>query len=170
MIRVNVRFILQETKTWILRCYACGKTTPHLDRKFCPKCGNKTLKRVSVTLNKDGSQQIHISTRRPISTKGKRFSLPAPRGGKHGVNPILSEDQREAQQRLSKKAIQKNNPMDPDYIAGNSPFLTKDVTSRSAMLGLKGPGLGQAAPTGLYWAKKNPNAAGKNTGNKKKRN
>lgn len=140
-----------------------------LDKRFCPKCGNKTLKRVSVTLNEDGTQQIHISTRRPLSTKGKRFSLPAPKGGKHGVNPRLLEDQPESQQRLSKKAILKNNPLDPDYIAGNSPFLTKDVTSKSAMLGLKGAGLGQAKPSGVYWAKKNPNAGTKNTGNKRKK-
>ena len=56
-----------------------------MDRKFCPRCGNKTLKRVSVTLNEDGSQQIHISTRRPINTKGTKYSLPAPRGGNIGA-------------------------------------------------------------------------------------
>lgn len=161
--------IIKETKTWILRCYSCTRTTPLLDRKFCPKCGNKTLKRVSITLNEDGSQQIHISTRRALSTKGKRFSLPAPKGGKHGVNPRLMEDQPESQQRLSKKAILKNNPMDPDYIAGNAPFLTKDVTSKSAMLGLKGSALGQAKPSGVYWTKKNPNSGTKNTGNKRKK-
>ena len=152
-----------------MRCYACFKTTPFLDKKFCPYCGNNTLKRVSVTLNADGSQQIHISTRRPLATRGKKFSLPAPKGGKHGVNPRLFEDQREAQQRLSKRAILKNNPMDADFIAGTSPFATKDVTSKSAMLGLKGHGLGQAQPTGIYWAKKNPNTGSKNTGNKRKK-
>jgi hypothetical protein len=44
----------------------------------------------------------------------------------------------------------------------------KDVTSKSAMLGLKAKGKGQAQPTGVYWASRNPNAAGKNTGNKRK--
>ena len=68
--------VIKVTKTWILRCYTCYFTTPKMDKQFCPKCGNKTLKRVSVTLNADGSQQIHISTRRPLSTKGKKFSLP----------------------------------------------------------------------------------------------
>jgi len=160
--------LIKETKTWILRCYGCFKTTPRLDKKFCPNCGNKTLKRVSVTLNDDGTQQIHISTRRALSTRGKKFSLPAPKGGKHAFNPSLYEDQQDAQQRLSKKAIQKSNPLDPDYISGSSPFSTKDVTSKSAMLGLKG-GLGQAKPTGVHWAKKNPNSGSKNTGNKRKK-
>eukprot|EP00088_Acartia_fossae_P032316 TRINITY_DN3309_c0_g1_i3.p1 TRINITY_DN3309_c0_g1~~TRINITY_DN3309_c0_g1_i3.p1 ORF type:complete len:544 (-),score=139.32 TRINITY_DN3309_c0_g1_i3:445-2076(-) len=161
--------IIRETKTWILRCYACFRTTPLLDKKFCPKCGNKTLKRVSVTLNADGSQDIHISTRRPLTSRGKKFSLPAPVGGKHGTNPKLCEDQREAQQRLSKKAVMRNNPLDPDWIAGSSPFATKDVTSKSAMLGLRGEGRGQAQQGGQYWAQKNPNSGRKSTGSKRRK-
>jgi len=160
--------VIKETKNWIMRCYGCFFTTPRMDLIFCPKCGNKTLKRVSVTVNADGSQQIHISTRRPLSCKGKKFSLPAPKGGKHGVNPKLVADQREAQQRLSKKALQRNNPIGGDFIAGNSPFVTKDVTSKSAMLGLQGSGKGNAEVPGAYWNRKNPNAVKKNTGNRKK--
>ena len=47
-LRVTSRIYIfcRETKTWILRCYGCFKTTPLMDKKFCPKCGNKTLKRV----------------------------------------------------------------------------------------------------------------------------
>merc|ERR1712029_662442 len=105
--------------------------------------------RVAVTLNEDGSQQIHISTRKPISTKGKKFSLPAPKGGKHAWNPRLTEDQREPQQRLSKKSLRKNNPMGEDFLAGNSPFVTRDVTSKSAMLGLAGTDKGNAVSSGL---------------------
>jgi len=160
--------IIRETKTWILRCYGCFKTTPLMDKKFCPKCGNRTLKRVSVTLNEDGSQQIHISTRRPINTKGSKYSLPAPKGGKHAWNPKLTEDQPEPQQRLSKRSMMKNNPMGEDYLAGNSPFITKDVTSKSAMLGLGGGSKGNAQASGFYWTQRNPNAVRKNTGNRKK--
>jgi RNA-binding protein NOB1 len=53
--------VIHETKTWIKRCYACFKTVPDVSKEFCPKCGNKTLKRVSVTLNADGSMKVHIS-------------------------------------------------------------------------------------------------------------
>lgn len=161
--------IITETKTWILRCYQCFFTTPIMEKKFCPRCGYPTLKRVSVTLNEDGSQQIHISTRRPINTRGMKYSLPAPKGGKHAWNPRLTEDQREPQQRLSKKSMQRNNPMGEDYLAGNSPFVTRDVTSKAAMLGLGGTNRGNAQPTGFYWAQRNPNAVRKNTGNKKKK-
>ncbi len=66
----------KETKTWILRCYACFHTTPLMEKVFCPKCGNKTLKRVSVTLNRDGTQQIHISMRRPLNRYSFRKGVP----------------------------------------------------------------------------------------------
>jgi len=161
--------VIRETKTWILRCYACFRTTPRMEKKFCPKCGNKTLKRVSVTVDSEGKQQVHISTRRQLTSKGKRFSLPAPKGGKHAVNPRLVEDQREAQQRLSKKALLATNPSQDEFVPGNSPFYIKDVTSKSAMLGLQGQGKGNAAVPGLYWDRKNPNAVKKNTGNRRKK-
>ena len=71
------------------------------------------------------------------------------------MNPRLVEDQREAQQRLSKKALLATNPtqvnlnenqkdknssipFQDEFVPGNSPFYIKDVTSKSAMLGLQG--------------------------------
>jgi hypothetical protein len=41
-----------------------------------------------------------------------------PKGGKHANNPILCEDQRVPDQRPSRLARTKNNPLDPDYTAG----------------------------------------------------
>ena len=29
-----------------------------MTKKFCPRCGNKTLKRVAVTRNDDGSKEV----------------------------------------------------------------------------------------------------------------
>ena len=57
IMRLNQQ-VIRETKTWILRCYACFRTTPRMEKKFCPKCGNKTLKRVSVTVDSEGKQQV----------------------------------------------------------------------------------------------------------------
>ncbi|TRY74392.1 hypothetical protein TCAL_04609 [Tigriopus californicus] len=158
--------LIRETKTWILRCYSCFNTTPLMNKRFCPKCGHKTLKRVSVTLNADGTQEIHISTRRQLTGRGKKFSLPKPMGGKHAVNPILTADQHLPQQRMTRAAKQKTNAMDPDYIAGDSPFSLHDVTSRSAIIGV--PDKGHMASS-MYWNKSNPNAVGKNTGNRRKK-
>ncbi|KAK9497657.1 hypothetical protein O3M35_004345 [Rhynocoris fuscipes] len=143
--------LIKEIRTYVLRCYACFHITPQTTRLFCPKCGNKTLKRVSIKVDSEGKQHVEINFRRPLTARGKKFPLPRPKGGKHAVNPILCEDQRVPQQRLSKLALTKNNPMDPDYIAGVSPFVMRDVSSRSAVINASNR-------TDIkYWMRKNPN-------------
>lgn len=67
--------VIKQMKTFIFRCYACFKTTSIMTKVFCPSCGNKTLKKVAVTLNEEGKQQIHINFRKSISKKGKRVRL-----------------------------------------------------------------------------------------------
>ena len=41
---------IREVRRFVLRCFGCFQVTPRMDKTFCPWCGNKTLKRVSVTL------------------------------------------------------------------------------------------------------------------------
>ncbi|KAK4010952.1 hypothetical protein OUZ56_020071 [Daphnia magna] len=133
--------LIHEARTYILRCYACFRTTSNVTKVFCPKCGNQTLKKVAVSLNEDGTLQIHISSRKKLTARGKKvrsFSLPMPKGGKYACNPILVEDQREAQQRATRLGRTKTNALDPDYVAGNSPFAINDVYSRAAQLGRTG--------------------------------
>lgn len=85
------------------------------------RCGNPTLKRVTVTLNEDGSQQIHINSKRQLTSRGKKFSLPAPKGGKHFVRPVLTADDLKGRgQQVTKLARNKTNAMDPDYVAGRT--------------------------------------------------
>lgn len=126
--------IIKHMRTFILRCYTCCKTTTDATKIFCPKCGHKTLKRVSVSVNDKGEQVIHINARHQITTKFKNQPLPMPKGGKHANNPILFEDQPLPQQRLSKKAQMKTDAMDDNYTAGYSPFVMRDVDSRSSKL------------------------------------
>lgn len=116
--------MIKQIRTFILRCHTCFKTTSLMEKVFCPKCGNKTLKKVAVSLTENGKQVIHINLRKPLTSRGKKFSLPKFKGGKHSSNPILSEDQPMPQQRPTRQARMKNNPMDPDYTAGTvSPHL-----------------------------------------------
>lgn len=110
--------IIKQVRTYILRCYACFKTTSIMTKLFCPNCGHKTLKRVAVSMNEDGQQVIHINLRRPLTAKGKNQSIPRPRGGKHSSNLILFEDQPIPKQFPSRVARTKTNAMDEDYIAG----------------------------------------------------
>lgn len=63
--------LIRHTRTYILRCYACFKTTSIMSKVFCPKCGNKTLKRVAVTLNEDGALLMHFS-HKPLTARGKQ--------------------------------------------------------------------------------------------------
>ncbi|XP_050428781.1 RNA-binding protein NOB1 [Adelges cooleyi] len=146
--------IIKEVRTYIRRCYGCFTLTSNMTRMFCPKCGNKSLKRVAVYIDENGKQCIYINGKRPINIKGRKYSLPKPQGGKHAVNPRLVEDQPMPHQRPSRLAKTKTNALDPDYTARLSPFATRDVYSKSAMLGFKGSVQKQ-------WMKRNPNEANK---------
>lgn len=90
-----------------------------------------------------------------------QYSLPTPKGGKYAVNPKLCEDQRQPQQRTSKKSKMKVDVFDPNYSALISPFAAKDVNSRSAVLGYTG----RRQQPGRH--RRNPNENNKHYGHKK---
>ncbi|CAK1581302.1 unnamed protein product [Parnassius mnemosyne] len=129
--------IIRQLRTFIFRCTTCFKTTSVMTKLFCSKCGHATLKKVAVSIDDDGNQHIHINGRKPLTARGKRFSLPTPRGGQHFQYPILTEDQHIHKRFATKMARKKTNALDPDYIAGFSPFAVKDVNSKSAVLGIR---------------------------------
>ncbi|XP_040427621.1 RNA-binding protein NOB1 isoform X2 [Cygnus olor] len=135
--------LIRRARSHILRCHGCFKTTSDMTKVFCPHCGNKTLKKVAVSVSDDGSLHVHFS-RNPkvLNPRGLRYPLPAPQGGKHANNPHLVEDQPFPQQRLSRKARQKTNVFDPDYVAGVSPFAENDIYSRAANLHIRDAALG----------------------------
>lgn len=126
--------VIRHARTYILRCYACFKTTSDSTKRFCPNCGNNTLKKVAVSLDADGQQVIHINTRRPLTARYKNRPVAKFDGGKHATNPLLFEDQPLPQQRISAKAKAKTNALGDDYTAGYSPFVMRDVDSRSAVM------------------------------------
>ncbi|XP_058123331.1 RNA-binding protein NOB1-like [Anopheles ziemanni] len=126
--------VITQTRTYILRCYACFKTTPDATKVFCPRCGNQTLKKVAVSLDTNGQQVIHINNRRPLTAKNKNRPVAKFAGGKYATNPLLYEDQPLPQQRISAKARSKTDTLAEDYTAGFSPFVMRDVNSRSAVL------------------------------------
>lgn len=130
--------VIREARTFILRCYTCFRTTTLVHKIFCPKCGHKTMKRCAVSIDEHGQQTIHINMRKPITAKGKNKSLPHFKGGKHSANPIIFEDQQIPKQMPSRVARTKTSALDEDYIAGYSPFVRRDVDSRSALLRTKG--------------------------------
>ena len=92
--------------------------------------------------------KLHFSKRFVVSARGKKFSLPTPQGGKHAINPILTEDQPIPQERRSKKSIARET----------GPFTMNDVNSRSFFV---------KHNSTYYWDTRNPNAT-KGKGRKKK--
>lgn len=129
--------IIRQLRTFIFRCTACFKTTSVMTKLFCPKCGNATLKKVAISIDDEGNQHIHINGKKPLSARGKRFSLPTPKGGQHFQYPILTEDQHIHKRFATKIGRSKTNALDPDYVAGFSPFSMRDVNSKSAVLGVR---------------------------------
>lgn len=129
--------IIKQIRTYIFRCTSCFKTTSVMTKLFCPKCGHAALKKVAVSVDEEGNQNIHINGRKPLTARGKRFSLPTPKGGQHFQYPILTEDQHIHKRFASHVARKKNNPLDPEYTAGFSPFVMRDVNSKSAVLGVR---------------------------------
>lgn len=44
-----------------------------MNKAFCPHCGNKTLKKVAVTMQEDGSVQMHFSKNpKVLNSRGLR--------------------------------------------------------------------------------------------------
>ena len=86
-----------------------------------------------------------------------------PQGGKHANNPVLFEDQPLPQQR-ARKSKQAVDVLDPDYVAGSSPFAVHDTTSRAATLGISQK---HDFRNSAYWLKRNPNERKKRHGRKK---
>jgi len=89
-------FRIKHLKQWVLRCHACGAIVKDTTRQFCPECGSgDTLKRVSYSVNDKGEEQIWINPNKRLNTRGTRFNLPKPRGGRSGTNRtlVLREDQ-----------------------------------------------------------------------------
>lgn len=70
--------IIKQMRTYILRCYACFKTTSLMTKVFCPKCGHKTLKRVAVSLDENGQQIVRNLFNKFASSLPNNDSLRSP--------------------------------------------------------------------------------------------
>ncbi|XP_061613395.1 RNA-binding protein NOB1 isoform X1 [Phyllopteryx taeniolatus] len=65
--------LIKQARNYILRCHACFTTTSNMSKQFCPKCGNRTLKKVSVSVNEDGQVHMHFSKNpKVLNTRGLR--------------------------------------------------------------------------------------------------
>jgi RNA-binding protein NOB1 len=123
---------LTRVKRFKLLCRACKTINLNVERKFCERCGNSTLAKVSVYINDKGEVTYFENPRRRINLRGTRFSIPKPKVGRDNGNLILREDElmmgEKAQKvRALKKAHmnednQLKNTLQGNYWAGGSGY------------------------------------------------
>eukprot|EP00656_Telonema_subtile_P003890 TRINITY_DN11759_c0_g1_i1.p1 TRINITY_DN11759_c0_g1~~TRINITY_DN11759_c0_g1_i1.p1 ORF type:complete len:301 (-),score=50.33 TRINITY_DN11759_c0_g1_i1:289-1191(-) len=86
--------VIKRARCYILKCEACFKTTTELLREFCDSCGNHTLYKVSVQSTSQGVSYYELRGRtKKNNTRGTRFSIPLPKGGRKNTDVVLREDQ-----------------------------------------------------------------------------
>lgn len=128
--------LIHHVRSYIQKCYGCNKETHDMTRMFCPSCGNNTLRKVAISVDSDGTIQYHYSRKgRNFNIRGTKFSLPQPKGGRHGDDIITCEDQKKHIRNMPKQKDY-SNALDPDYVGNSSPFAATDITSRAFNLGL----------------------------------
>ncbi|ORY96547.1 Nin one binding Zn-ribbon like-domain-containing protein [Syncephalastrum racemosum] len=84
-----------KIKNWILRCHACFTVTSDMEKKFCPKCGNASLNRVSCSTNSKGEVRYYLKKNFQYNLRGTKYDIPPPQGGRFVNNIVLREDQKE---------------------------------------------------------------------------
>ncbi|KAJ1970286.1 20S-pre-rRNA D-site endonuclease nob1 [Dispira parvispora] len=147
-----------QLRTQVLRCYSCSKVVTDLEKKFCPDCGNATLTRVSASVDEKGGLKLYLKHNYHYNLRGKRFSIPKPKGGKKHTDLVFREDQKEFQRAYQMKSghhKSTTNIFDEDFI----PRLLSSGVSEPVVYNLSDK---------VGYGRRNPNMV-KHTGNRKKK-
>jgi len=125
---------VKQVRSWALRCATCGAISHDMSLIFCKSCGHRNLKRVPFTVDAEtGEKKYFLSQKKQLkclNLRGTIFSAPAPKGGKHCKDLILSDGVRINYDRLSKKAMKRQNMLAGELDDADNPFLMHDVSSR----------------------------------------
>ncbi|EDQ85656.1 uncharacterized protein MONBRDRAFT_34185 [Monosiga brevicollis MX1] len=110
---------IKRVKSFVLYCTTCMTHTAKTMLQFCPSCGAATLIKASTSVDGDGNTTVVVPTLRKSQTRGLRYSIPMPKGGRTS-NLILRADQPEMlkQQRKEKPV----NMFSDEAAIGNNPF------------------------------------------------
>jgi RNA-binding protein NOB1 len=93
VVSVDGRRTITRVRRYVLRCQSCTEVTRELERKFCGRCGNASMTRVSFSVDRDGVARIFLSSNFKPRLRGTKYSIPMPRGGRNSKDLILCEDQ-----------------------------------------------------------------------------
>jgi len=127
---------ITQIRKYVYRCIGCKFIDKTASKVFCPACGHRTMRRVACEVQPDGTLKLFLAKNpKVLSSRGTKYALPNPKGGKYANNPILTDMQPMPQQKLSKKAMMRDNPSAADFEAWGNPFSINDVESKSFRLG-----------------------------------
>eukprot|EP00124_Ichthyophonus_hoferi_P003351 Ihof_evm2s286 gene=Ihof_evmTU2s286 len=116
--------LIRRAKTFVLKCQACFTVTKHMEKQFCPSCGNATLFKVAVSIDKKGVTHYITRANTKLNLRGTKFSIPAPQSGRNAHNLILREDQKEYQRALKQKKDKAYDVFDQEFNTA-TPFKDK---------------------------------------------
>jgi len=83
---------IKKLKQWLLKCQSCNRSTRDMSKVFCPHCGNNTLSKYPIIVD-DSGKVIHLNYRPRTTTRGTKYPLPLPKGGKNSKDIILTEEE-----------------------------------------------------------------------------
>jgi len=109
-----------------------------MSKVFCPSCGHRQLKRVPFTIDQSGEKRYFLSkSKNPkcLNLRGTIYDYKRPKGGKHCTDHITREGQKITFDKMSKKAMRRQNLLNEDMDDPDNPFFMKDVSSRSVFRG-----------------------------------
>jgi len=86
-------FRIKYLSQWVKRCTCCYTIVPDVERKWCPNCGNDTLKRITCVMDEDGTLNFYFNPKAKFSLRGTIYTNPIPKGGKYNNDPVFREDQ-----------------------------------------------------------------------------
>ena len=130
--------LVKEIRSWALRCATCWHITHDMSKVFCPSCGHRQLKRVPFTIDESGEKRYFLSkSKNPkcLNLRGTIYDYKRPQGGKHCTDHITREGQKVTFDKMSKKAMRRQNLLNEDMDDPDNPFFMKDVSSRSVFRG-----------------------------------
>ncbi|KAH9996641.1 D-site 20S pre-rRNA nuclease [Xylariaceae sp. FL0662B] len=137
LLRMNLNLVspslarITRVKTWVLRCHGCFQVTRDMTKRFCPKCGQPTLTRVSCSTDESGHFAVHLKKNFQWNNRGNVYSVPkpvhgsasgktrGPGGGKGGWGRelIFAEDQKEYVKKIgAERKMKQRDLMDEDYL------------------------------------------------------
>jgi len=131
---------VSQVRSWALRCATCGTTSHDMSIIFCKSCGHRNLKRVPFTVDAEtGEKKYFLSKNKQLkclNLRGTIFDTKKPKGGKHCTDVILSDGVNIRYDRLSKKAMRRQNMAAGQGLDdAENPFMMHDVSSRGFHLG-----------------------------------